>query len=155
MHKLVLLTAAAALAGCAQERQADPAIENNVAAADANLTDANMAMDNMADANMAAPAALTTLSETTWEYIDPKTKKPVQESVDAAGKYITVSGKEHIDHGTAVMKDGKACFTSAMNKEGEVCWTDPRLAVGQSGETTSDKGEKLTVKRTAYVPLTM
>ena len=155
MHKLVLLTAAAALAGCAQERQADPAIENNVAAADANLTDANMAMDNMADANMAAPAALTTLNETTWEYIDPKTKKPVQESVDAAGKYITVSGKEHIDHGTAAMKDGKACFTSAMNKDGEVCWTDPMVAVGQSGQTTSDKGEKLTVKRTAYVPLTM
>ena len=155
MHKLVLLTAAAALAGCAQERQADPAIENNVAAADANLTDANMAMDNMADADMAAPAALTTLSETTWEYIDPKTKKPVQESVDAAGKYITVSGKEHIDHGTAAMKDGKACFTSAMNKDGEVCWTDPMIAVGQSAQTTSDKGEKLTVKRTAYVPLTM
>jgi hypothetical protein len=155
MHKLVLLTAAAALAGCAQERQADPAIENNVAAADANLTDANVAADNMADANMAAPAALTTLNETTWEYIDPKTKKPVQESVDAAGKYITVSGKEHIDHGTAAMKDGKACFTSAMNKDGEVCWTDPMIAVGQSGQTTSDKGEKLTVKRTAYVPLTM
>jgi hypothetical protein len=149
------LTAAAALAGCAQERQADPAIENNVAAADANLTDANVAADNMADANMAAPAALTTLNETTWEYIDPKTKKPVQESVDAAGKYITVSGKEHIDHGTAAMKDGKACFTSAMNKDGEVCWTDPMIAVGQSGQTTSDKGEKLTVKRTAYVPLTM
>jgi len=154
MHKLVLLAAVAALAGCTQERAADPEVENG-AAADANLAVDNMAMDNMADANMAAPAALTTLSETTWEYIDPKTKKPVQESVDAAGKYITVSGKEHIDHGTAVMKDGKACFTSAMNKEGEVCWTDPRLAVGQSGETTSDKGEKLTVKRTVYVPLTM
>ena len=53
------------------------------------------------------------------------------------------------------MKDGKACFTSAMDKEGEVCWTDPMLAVGASGETTSDKGEKLTVKRTSYVPLTM
>ena len=50
----------------------------------------------------------------------------MQESVDADGKYITVSGKEHIDHGTAVMKDGKACFTSAMDKQGEVCWTTRR-----------------------------
>jgi hypothetical protein len=66
-----------------------------------------------------------------------------------------VSGKEHIDHGTAVMKGGKACFTSAMDKEGEVCWTDPMVAIGGSGETTSDKGEKITVKRTDYVPLTM
>ena len=29
------------------------------------------------------------------------------------------------------------------------------LAIGQSGVSTSDKGEKLTVKRVAYVPLTM
>jgi len=76
-------------------------------------------------------------------------------SLDATGKYISVSGKEHIDHGTAVMKGGKACFTSAMTKDGEVCWTDPMVAVGGSGETTSTKGEKLTVKRVAYVPRTM
>jgi hypothetical protein len=147
MHKLVLLTAVAALAACAQERAADPAIENDVNAA-------NVANES-ADANMAAPVALASINETTWEYIDPKTKKPMQESVDAAGKFITVSGKEHIDHGTAVMKAGKACFTSAMTKEGEVCWTDPMLNPGQSGETTSDKGEKLPIKRTDYVPLTM
>ena len=29
------------------------------------------------------------------------------------------------------------------------------LAEGASGETTSDKGEKLPIKRVAYVPLTM
>ncbi len=150
MHKLVLLTAVAALAGCAQERQADPAVENDLAAA-------NAVVEN-ADANLAAPAApvaLASINETTWEFIDNKTKKPMQESIDATGNYITVSGKEHIDHGTAVMKDGKACFTSAMTKEGEECWKDPILAIGQSGESVSDKGEKLIVKRTAYVPLTM
>ena len=145
MHKLILLTAVAALAGCSQERAADPAIENDLAATDTN----------MPDANMAAPAALASINETSWEFTDAKSGKPMQESVDAAGKYIVVSGKEHIDHGTGVMKDGKACFTSAMDKEGEVCWTDPMLAVGASGEATSDKGEKLTVKRVAYTPLTM
>ena len=147
MHKLVLLAATAvfALAACSQERRADPPIENDVAAA-------NVAIE---DANMAAPVALASINETTWEFVDPETKKPMQESVDAAGNYITVSGKEHIDHGTAVMKGGKACFTSKMDKGGEVCWTDPMLSPGQSGETTSDKGEKLTVKRTEYVPLTM
>jgi hypothetical protein len=147
MHKLVLLTAVAALAACTQERAADPAIEND-------LNAANVANESV-DANMAAPVALASINETTWEYTDPKTKKPMQESVDATGKYITVSGKEHIDHGTAVMKGGKACFTSAMDKEGEVCWSDPMINPGQSGETTSDKGEKLPIKRTDYVPLTM
>ena len=150
MHKLVLLAAVVALAGCSQDRAADPAVENDVAAADANGADANLA-----DANMAAPVALASLNETSWEFTDPKTKKPMQESIDAAGKYIVVSGKEHIDHGTAVVKDGKSCFTSAMDKDGEECWTDPVLAIGQSGVATSDKGEKLTLKRVAYTPLTM
>ena len=153
MHKLLMLATAAALAGCSQERAAEPAVENDLAAADANLAVDDMAMAN--DTNMMAPAALTTINETTWEFIDSKTKKPIRESVDAKGNYIAVSGTEHIDHGTAVMKNGKACFTSAMDKEGEVCWTDPMVAVGASGETTSDKGEKLTVKRVAYTPLTM
>ena len=146
MHKLIILTAAFALSGCSQERAADPAIENEVALA-------NEAEN--ANANMAAPVALASLNETTWEFTDPKTKKPMQESIDASGNYIIVSGKEHIDHGTAAMKDSKACFTSAMTKEGEECWVDPVLAIGQSGVATSDKGEKLTIKRTEYVPLTM
>ena len=149
MHKLIMVAAIAALAGCQQEAAAPPAEDANLA------MDANAATDaNAVDANVAG-TALASLNETTWEFTDAKTGKPIQESVDAAGKYIAVSGKEHFDHGTAAMKAGKACFTSAMDKEGEVCWTDPMLAVGASGETTRDKGEKLTVKRTAYVPLTM
>ena len=148
MRKIMLLAAVAALAGCQQEKAAAP------------VEEANMAVN--ADENMATPAdaatagaALASLNDTSWEYVDAKTKKPVQQSVDATGKYIAVSGKEHMDHGTAFMKDGKGCFTSAMDKEGEVCWADPMLAEGASGETTSDKGEKLTIKRVAYVPLTM
>lgn len=149
MRKFILTAAIVVLAGCNQQKAAEPAGDTNLA------MDANAGMDaNMADAN-AAGTTLASLNETTWEFTDSKTGKPIQESIDAAGKYIAVSGKEHIDHGTAVMKDGKACFTSAMDKEGEVCWTDPMAAVGASGETTSDKGEKLTVMRTAYVPLTM
>ena len=147
MRKILLLAAVAALAGC-QQKAAAPAEEANVAVA----ADENMA--NAAEP-AAAGAALASINETSWEFTDAKTKKPIQESVDATGNYIAVSGKEHFDHGTAAMKDGKACFTSAMTKDGEVCWTDPMLAEGASGETTSDKGEKLTVKRVAYTPLTM
>ena len=45
MHKLVLLTATVtlALAACSQERRADPPIENDVAAANVAIEDANMA----------------------------------------------------------------------------------------------------------------
>jgi len=151
---MVAILAVVALAGCSQQNDAPPANDADMTA-DANMTMDNMAMDDMPDANMAAPMALASINETTWEFTDAKSGKAMQESVDATGKYIAVSGKEHIDHGTAVMKGGKACFTSAMDKEGEVCWTDPMIAVGASGETTSDKGEKLAIKRTAYVPLTM
>ena len=41
-----------------------------------------------------------------------------------------------------------------MNKKGPTCWTVEETAIGQSSETTSDKGEKLTVTRVAYVPVT-
>ena len=140
MRTIICLTAALSLAAC--NKEAPPAADN--AAAEVTET-----------AAPTVPAALTSINETSWEYTDAKSGKPVQQSVDAAGKYIIVSGTEHIDHGTAIMKAGKACFTSAMDKEGEVCWTDPMLAEGASGETTSDKGEKLPIKRVAYVPLTM
>jgi hypothetical protein len=144
--RLTIIAAMSLLALTACEKKAEtPAADTNVVANEVTVE----------AGNAAAPTALASINETTWEFTDTKTGKPMQESVDAAGKYITVSGKEHIDHGAAVMKDGKACFTSAMTKDGEVCWTDPMLAEGQSGETTSNKGEKVTVKRTAYVPLTM
>jgi hypothetical protein len=106
-------------------------------------------------AKTAGPAAFQ-LNETSWTYVDKKMK--VRESIDASGNYIenAVSGK-HIDHGTAVMKGHKACFTSAMTKEGELCWTTPRnaVAIGHSFVTRSDKGQKLRVTRIKYTPLKM
>ena len=106
-------------------------------------------------AKTARPAGFQ-LNETSWTFVDKKMK--VRESIDASGNYIenAVSGK-HIDHGTAVMKGHKACFTSAMTKEGELCWTTPKseLKVGQSFVATSDKGRKLKVTRVAYVKLEM
>ena len=149
MQKIILVAAMVALTGCNQQKATEPADDVNVA------MDANVATDaNLVDANMTG-AALASINETTWEFTDTKSGKPMQESVDAAGKYITVSGKEHIDHGTAVMKDGKACFTSAMDQDGEMCWTVVDTAVGATTETTSDKGEKLMVTRVAYVAKTM
>jgi hypothetical protein len=96
------------------------------------------------------------LNHTSWTFVDPDKKVKVRESIDAQGNYIenAVSGK-HIDHGTAVMKEGKACFTSAMTNEGESCWTTSPVKIGHSMVTTSDKGEKLKVTRIAYVRLSM
>ena len=147
MRLLTLSIAMIALAAC--QKTTTTTTTTNEAT---NTTEINVVDANMTNASMPA-AALTTINETTWEFNEKG--KDVQESVDATGKYITVSGKEHIDHGTAVMKDGKGCFTSAMNKDGEVCWTDPLIAEGGSGVTVSDKGEKLPIKRVAYTPLTM
>jgi hypothetical protein len=138
MHKIILVAAIAALAACS--KQAAPT------ANDANMTTANEV------AATPVPAAYP-INETSWEYT--RDGKPMQESIDASGNYISTSGAEHIDHGAVVMKDDKACFTSAMTKEGEVCWTNPKLEIGASGETVSDKGEKLPIKRVAYIPKTM
>lgn len=133
--------------------EAAPAPSASPDAAAAPVADANAAPAPAAAA-AAAPAAFQ-LNGTTWTFVDPKEGK-VKESIDANGNYIaqTVAGK-HLDHGTSVMKDGKACFTSAMTKEGEICWTTKPVDVGQSIDTVSDKGEKLTVTRVDYVPLKM
>jgi PBP1b-binding outer membrane lipoprotein LpoB len=125
MRLMICFSAALALAGCSKQSEAPPAD--------------NAANDVAATAPAATPAAFD-IKGTSWEFTDSKTNKPIQESIDENGNYISQSGTEHVDHGTAVMKDGKACFTSAMDKEGEVCWTDPKVAIGESGETTSDKG---------------
>ena len=95
------------------------------------------------------------LNKTTWTYTDKNGTK-VKESIDADGKFIanSVAGK-HLDHGTSVMKGDKACFTSLMGKAGEVCWTTKPVKVGESLDTVSDKGEKLTVTRVDYTPLEM
>jgi len=151
MRVVLLAMTALAIAGCKKTETTTTNTTENVAVENVTTT-ANMADANMTNASAPA-AALASINETSWEFTQKG--KAMEESIDSTGKYITVSGKEHIDHGSAVMKDGKACFTSAMDKEGEVCWSDPMIAVGGSGETTSDKGEKLPIKRVAYKPLTM
>lgn len=150
MKRLLMLAAVIALAACTK-----PAAEAdaNMALPEANLADANMSDANMADTNMGA-TAMASINGTSWEFKGSK-GEAMTESVDADGKYITNANGKHSDHGTAVMKGGKVCFTSAMTKDGEMCWTNPNVAAGASAETTSDKGEKVTVKRVAYAPLTM
>jgi len=142
MRTVMISLAVLALVACSK-----PAETTN----DMNAAESNVAMEaNATDANMAVPAAFQ-INETSWEFT--RKGKATTESVDSSGNYVAWSGAEHIDHGTAVMKDDKACFTSAMDKEGEVCWTTSPTEIGQSFETTSDKGEKLTVKRIAFMPV--
>lgn len=138
----IVMTSLAVLALMACGQQADTTVEN--------VAEENMAVDaNAVDANAAVTPAAFQLNDTTWEFT--REGKNITETVDASGNYVAWAGAEHVDHGTAVMKDGKACFTSAMDQEGEVCWTTAETAIGSSMETTSDKGEKLTVKRVAFM----
>ena len=137
MHKLMLIAAVAALSAC-QQKAAEPANEVNVAAAEAPAV---------------TPAAMS-LNETTWTFTDKDGKK-IEESIDASGNYISTVGAAHDDHGTVAMVDGKACFTSKMDKDGPNCWTVVDTAIGATTETVSDKGEKLMVTRVAYVAKTM
>ena len=139
---LITMTALALVACKKAEVAANADAANNVAVA-------NDAMATNATANATTADAAATMNNSTFEYV--RNSRAIQLSIDGSGKYISTAGKDHIDHGTAAMKDGKSCFTSAMTKAGEICWTDPKLAVGASGEIVSDKGEKLTVKRVAYI----
>ena len=145
MRLTIATLAAIALVSC---NKAEAPADTN--AADANATaDLNAAADlNATDVNATATPAAFEIRGTTWTF----TRKgdAIKESIDETGNYVANAGSKHIDHGTALMKGDKACFTSAMDKSGEECWTTSPTEVGQSFETTSDKGEKLTVTRVAY-----
>ena len=132
MKRIVLVAGIAALAACGQNDSAPSANDTNAAAA-APVTPAEFQ-----------------LNETTWTFTD-KDGQAVQETIDDSGNYVATSGAKEIDRGTSAMKDGKACFTSTKDQSGETCWTVQPVAIGQSMETTSNKGEKLTVMRVDYV----
>src|SRR6478735_3619328 len=118
MRLTIVTLAALALVACNKtEAPADNAAAEANAAADMNAT---------AEAN----AAAFQLNGTTWTF----TRKGdnVKESIDENGNYVANAGTKHIDHGTSVMKGDKACFTSAMDKSGEECWTTAPTEIGQS-----------------------
>ena len=117
MHKMMTLAAVLALAGCSREQARGAGRRRQSGRRKRPPTPIWLPPKPPA----AIPAAMS-LNETTWTYTDKDGKK-IEELIDAAGNYISTSGAEHVDHGTYVAKDGKACFTSAMNKEGEICWT--------------------------------
>lgn len=133
MKKLIAVCSIAALAACGSPET----VEEDVAVVEAD-----------------APAEVMSLNETSWTFV--MDDKEILESIDADGNYIANAGDEHFDHGTYVLLDGMQCFTSAMNDEGQECWTTPaQIAVGESMDITSDKGQALTVTRVEYEPLTM
>jgi len=149
MRLTIITLGALALAACnSAEAPADNAAADANATAELNATDANAV-----DVNATATPAAFEIKGTTWTF----TRKgdAVKESVDENGNYIANAGTKHIDHGTAMMKGDKACFTSAMTKEGEVCWSTSPVKIGHSLKTVSNKGEKLKVTRVAYVKLSM
>ena len=133
MKKLIVVCSIAALAACGSPET----VEEDDAVVEAD-----------------APAEVMSLNETSWTFV--MDDKEILESIDADGNYIANAGDEHFDHGTYVLVDGMQCFTSAMNDEGQECWTTPaQIAVGESMDITSDKGQALTVTRVEYEPLTM
>ncbi len=139
MRLTICLTAAVALCACSKPAESPNATEN--------------AAENVAEANAAAatPAPMQ-INETSWTYTDKNGSK-VQELIDPSGKYVSTSAAgKHVDHGKAWVQDDKVCFDSAMDKEAASCWTAKHAEIGQSMDVTSDKGEKLTVTRIAYVP---
>lgn len=146
MQRIVLLAALAALCACSRDDSTETTNDATEVAADENMA----ADANAAAANATGDSAGFSLNSTTWTFTDDG--KPQQTTIDASGNYVTTSGAEHVDHGTVTMTNGKACFTSAMNQEGPECWTVQETAIGGSIESTSDKGNKLTVTRVAYVP---
>ncbi|MEE2526479.1 hypothetical protein V0U79_08875 [Hyphobacterium sp. HN65] len=133
MKKLVAIFCLASLAACSSPESGD---------------------ETAAVAETEAPAQTMSLNETSWTFVMDGTE--IFESIDADGNYIANAGDQHFDHGTYALVDGMHCFTSAMNDEGQICWTTPAdIGIGESVDITSEQGAELTVTRVEYQPLDM
>jgi hypothetical protein len=133
MKKLIIVSSIVLLSACGGRQDADAPVDT---------------------VEVEAPAEVMSLNETTWSFT--MDGQDIVESIDAEGNYIANAGEAHFDHVTYVLKDGMQCFTSAMNDDGEECWTAPtEMAVGDSYEISSDKGQTLTVTRLEYQPMSM
>lgn len=136
--RLICLTAAVALCACSKPAESPTPAADNAAEANASAS--------------ATPDATLKINETSWTYTDKEGRK-VQESIGPDGKYVsTASDGKHVDHGKAWVQADKVCFDSEMDKEAETCWKAGRAEIGQTMEAVSDKGERLSVTRIAYVP---
>jgi|KBSSwiStaDraftv2_1062776.scaffolds.fasta_scaffold571997_1 hypothetical protein len=147
----IVMTSLAVLALVACNKAAETG--NEAASAAANV--AGNATEAAANAVAAVTPAGFQLNETTWTYTYKGQDQT--ESIDANGHFVAWVKKpaiKYVDQGSAVMKGDKACFTSSMgaDKGKEECWTSKPTEIGQSMDTVSDKGQKLTVTRVAYEP---
>ncbi|GGD65839.1 hypothetical protein [Croceicoccus mobilis] len=100
-----------------------------------------------------APVEVMPLLDTSWSFAMDGTD--YFESIDAEGNYLTNvmtdDGEEHFDHGLYEMIDGKHCFTSQMNEDGQMCWTTPaEIATGDTVDAVSDSGDTLAITRQEY-----
>lgn len=136
MKKFVLLASCAALASCAESATNEAAPVDNVVVEEVT------------------PAVMS-LNETTWTWEAEGSSMVI--SIDGDGNYIIESADgEHLDHGTYVATEAGDCFTSAMNDEGAECWTTSgEIAIGDSVESSSDKGNSGNYTRVDYRELSM
>jgi hypothetical protein len=132
-HLLLVAAAAAALVGCQK-----PADQSNQTATNA--------------ATMPAPApvaaAMVTANGSTPGTFEVTTKdgKTGHTVLNADGTYVDTDPKGKETKGTWNVTGGKTCF-DPEGAEGPACYAETAVAADGSFTATSDKGEKVTVKK--------
>jgi hypothetical protein len=135
-NMLVIAAAAAALVGCHKaENKSEQSAENE-------------ALNSGAATAAATPAAMTTANGSTpgtFEVVMKDGKKG-QSILNGDGSYVDKdpSGKE--TKGTWNVTGGKTCF-DPDGSEGPTCYAESAVGADGSFTATSDKGEKVTVKK--------
>jgi hypothetical protein len=136
MKNALLITAAVvALAGC---QKAATNSENAAASAASNAAE---------PAPAAAPAAMVTANGSTPGTFEVTSKDGKGTTVlNADGTYSDTDPKGKETKGTWNVTGGKTCF-DPEGSEGPACYTESAVGADGSFAATSDKGEKVTVKK--------
>jgi opacity protein-like surface antigen len=133
---LLIAAAAAALVGCQKaatksDQPAAPEASNSAASAPAGTVAA------MTTANGSTPG--------TFEVITKDGKKG-HTVLNADGTYVDTDPSGKATKGTWNVTGGKTCF-DPEGKEGPSCYAETAVGADGSFTATSDKGEKVTVKK--------
>jgi hypothetical protein len=135
-NALLVAAAIAALGGCQKP------------ATTSNETNETAAANSAATAPAPAPAAMVTANGSTPGTYEVTTKdgKKGHTVLNADGTYVDTdpSGKE--TKGAWNVTGGKTCF-DPEGAEGPACYTEGAVGADGSFTATSDKGEKVTVKK--------
>lgn len=99
------------------------------------------------------PSTADVLAGTSWTFTPDAKTGLITATFGTDGHYYDINNGKMVESGTFVSKDGKVCENvDGTPQDDHVCWTipNPLPPMGGKADTTSDKGQTVTLTRITF-----